>query len=298
MLRLSHPFGEMNERVKVAKSLIRRLFLRVAIVCVALYILAFSFCAVCQRRFIYVPPVFTPVQADQIAGAARLERWTNTVGQQLGWKRLSSKQPGSRQVLLLHGNAGCAIQCGRYADVLGQVAPVDVFIAEYPGYADHPGTPTEQGLYQAGEEAFQNLAPNSPVILIGESLGTGVATYLAGRHPNGVAGLVLLAPYNSLANVAQFHMPIFPVRLLVCDRFPSEDYLLPYHGPIAFLLAGKDPVIPEKFGRRLYDAYIGPKRLWEFPQGGHGTVMIQPANVWGEILEFLENESDNRKVKF
>jgi pimeloyl-ACP methyl ester carboxylesterase len=52
------------------------------------------------------------------------------------------------------------------------------------------------------------------------------------------------------------------------------------------LLAGADRVVPEKFGRRLYDHYDGPKKLWTFPDSDHGTVVLQPAAVWKEIVAF------------
>jgi pimeloyl-ACP methyl ester carboxylesterase len=52
------------------------------------------------------------------------------------------------------------------------------------------------------------------------------------------------------------------------------------------LVSGKDQVVPEKFGRRLYESYEGPKRLWEFPEGDHGTVMVQPPEIWGQIIDF------------
>ena len=123
---------------------------------------------------------------------------------------------------------------------------------------------------------------------MGESLGTGVAAYLAGTHPDKVAGVVLLGAYNRLTDVAQAHMPLLPVHLLLVDRFPSEDYLRNYHGPVGVLVAGQDQVVPEKFGRRLYDGYAGPKRLWEFPFGDHGTVMVQPPKVWEQIILFLQ----------
>ena len=80
-----------------------------------------------------------------------------------------------------------------------------------------------------------------------------------------------------------------PLRLLLRDRFPSEDYLRTYHGPVAMLVGGRDRVVPERFGRRLYDAYAGPKRLWEVPAGDHGTVMTQPPWVWKDIIEFCQS---------
>ena len=165
---------------------------------------------------------------------------------------------------------------------------MDVFIVEYPGYADRPGAPSERLLEESADEAFQSLKTNGPVYLVGESLGTGGACWLAGKHPDKIAGVVLLAPYNTLTDVAQEHMPLLPVHLLLVDRFPSEKYLRNYSGPIAVLVGGNDQVVPERFGRRLYDGYAGPKRLWEFPEGDHGMVMEQPPEIWKQIIDSLQ----------
>jgi pimeloyl-ACP methyl ester carboxylesterase len=225
---------------------------------------------------------------EQYAAEQRLVRWKNAVGEDIGWKRLSPVQPAQGQVLMLHGNACDAFQCGHYADSIQQAAPLDVYFVEYPGYENRPGHPTEAGLDKAADEAFQQLATNRPIYLLGESLGTGVATYLAGKHPSEVAGVVLFAPYNNLASVGQAHMAILPVGLILCDRFPSDKYLRNYHGPVAMLVGGRDNVVPERFGKRLFESYHGPKKLWEFPEGNHGTVMLQSPEVWAEIVEFWQ----------
>ncbi len=251
-----------------------------------LYLLACTVVAVFQRRLIYFPPVFTPGQVEQSGASERLERWTSPSGQPIGWKRLSPVQPAQGRVLVTHGNAGCAFQCGHYADAIQSAAALDIFIVEYPGYADRPGQPSERALCEAADEAFQLLSASGPVYLVGESLGTGVAAYLAGHYPDKVAGVALLAPYVRLADIAQSHVFIIPVHLLLRDRFPAQDHLGNYHGPVAVLVAGKDRVIPERFGHRLYDGYTGTKRLWEFPGCSHDTLMFQPTEIWREIITF------------
>jgi len=68
----------------------------------------------------------------------------------------------------------------------------------------------------------------------------------------------------------------------------AKQYRRSYRGPVAMLVSGKDRVVLEKFGRRLCDRYASPKRLWEFPQGNHGTVMEQPPPVWKQIIGFWQ----------
>src|SRR6266850_3537323 len=119
---------------------------RLLLLCAALYALACVGCAAWQRRMIYFPPVMSAGLAEQVGRRAGLERWTNASGQPVGWKRLSPTQPAKGRILVLHGNGGAAAWCSHYADVIQQVDAFDVFIVEFPGYADRPGKPTERTL--------------------------------------------------------------------------------------------------------------------------------------------------------
>jgi uncharacterized protein len=265
-----------------------KIFVRALKICAVLYLTVCVGCAALQRRMIYFPPSVNPTEVEQYAASQNLTRWTDSHGAPIGWKRLSPVQPAQGQVLITHGNACCAFECGHFVGAVQQAGAFDVYIVEYPGYENRPGKPTERGLYAAADEALALLPANHPTYVVGESLGTGVAAYLAGKHPTDIAGVVLFAPYNSLVDVGQAHMVILPVGLMLVDRYPSAEHLRTYHGPVAMLTGGHDWVVPEKFGRRLYDSYDGPKRLWEFPKGNHGTVMLQPPEVWKQIIEFLQ----------
>ena len=273
------------------KSAARRQLLRLSLL-TALVVLTAVGCASFQRHLIYFPPVFDPATAEQLGRAAGLERWVDLSGQPVGWKRASPVQPARGRILIVHGNAGAAVQCARYADVIQQAAALDVFILEYPGYGDRPGKPSECSLEKSAVDALKLLGGHGPVYVVGESLGNGVAAYLAGHCPDLVNGAVLLAPYSSLTDVAQAHVPYLLPRLILVDRYPAEKFLRNFHRPIAVLVGGKDGVVPAKFGRRLFDGYSGPKRLWEFPQADHGTVMLQTPETWRTIFAFLSKPGE------
>lgn len=261
---------------------------------VLLLLVVMAYSAIClllaieQRHLIYIPPRFTTEEADARARKAGLERWRDATGEAIGFKRLSSQQPASAQVLIVYGNASSATGCAHYAHEIQDVAALDVFILDYPGYEDRAGSPTEKNLYHAADQALQSMPTNLPTYVFGESLGTGVAAYLAGTQPNRIAGLILLSPYDGLASMAQYRYPIIPARYILKDRFPSADYLRNYHGPVAVVVDGRDVVVPEKFGKRLFEGYGGPKRLWEYPGGGHISIGEPPAKFWSEVLEFWQ----------
>jgi pimeloyl-ACP methyl ester carboxylesterase len=280
--------SQSSERSKPALGKRLRLPL---LICGGLYLAACVGCASLQRRLIFYPPVFTPQQVDDFARAARLERWRNPAGLAVGMKRLSPVQPAAGRVLIVYGNGSYSTACARYADAIQKAAALDVFILEYPGYADRPGAPSQDSLFRAADEGLRLLGTNGPLYLAGESLGTGVAAYLAGTYPDKVAGVVLFAPYNRLADVGQYHVPVLPVHWLLVDRFPSEDYLRQYHGPVFVFVGDKDRVVPEKFGRRLYDGYAGPKRIREIPGADHWTVTLRTEEDWKEIVDFWRGKS-------
>ena len=173
----------MSQSLQRSKPTLRKQCLRALLFSSALYLLACVGCASFQRQLIYFPPRLTSEQAYEFATSERLELWKSPSGKSLGWKRLSPTQPAQGQALILHGNACGAFQCAHYADAIQQAASFDVFILEYPGYGDRPGSPSEAALQKSAAEALGLLGTNAPVYCVGESLGTGVAAYLAGHYP-------------------------------------------------------------------------------------------------------------------
>lgn len=242
----------------------------------------------CQRRMIYFPTRMTEQQAIAIAANDALAPWRNPDNEIIGWK-YTRADLGAPALLLFHGNAGVAAQRGYFARGFGP--QWQVYIMEYPGYGPRAGRPSEQAFYQAAIAAFQQLQEEheGPIFVGGESLGTGVATHLAYQFPDHVAGLFLATPFNNLAAVARSHYPIFPVRWFLRDRFPSDKHLEHFRGPLAILLAEADEVVPSRFGKKLYDGFDGPKRMWIQEGMNHNTLNYHPTSAWwGEVIQFLE----------
>jgi pimeloyl-ACP methyl ester carboxylesterase len=280
----------MNELPnRPAPVVLSRLVKLLVLCCLPLYVLVCVLMAIFQRSFIYFPSVFSRQRVDEMAQRARLERWTNSSGQFIGMKRPSPRQPAEGSVMIMYGNGSTAIGCENYANDIQGVAAFDIFILEYPGYEDRPGRPSQSSIFSAADEAFLTIPANKPVYLVGESLGSGVASYLAGTYSNRIAGVVLISPFNSLADAAQGHYPMLPVFLLLGDRFPSEEYLRKYNGRVGITVGGKDTIVPEKLGYRLFHGYAGPKKLWSFADGGHCQIMEPPSTFWKEVVEFWRN---------
>ena len=101
-----------------------------------------------------------------------------------------------------------------------------------------------------------------------------------------MAAVLLIAPFDNLGDVAQYHMPIFPAKWMLWDQFPSAERLRNYHGRLAVLLDGQDTVVPNRFGKKLFESFTGPKRIWNVPNGAHTALPDQPEAWWTEVVAF------------
>lgn len=251
-----------------------------------IYVIVVALVAVFQRNLIYHPTRVTASVARQVAANVGLEEWRDGRGQLLGWKRGSRMASPIGRVLVLHGNAGWAIHRYDFTASLQGVAALEVYLLEYPGYGSRAGNPTQTSLYRAATEGLLALPTNLPVYVIGESLGTGPASYVAGTQSAKVSGVLLIAPFAELTLVAQWHYPWMPAHWVLRDTYPSAAYLRGYHGALAVWLAGEDTVVPREFGKELFSAYRGPKQLWEFPKAGHNTLTQRRPEDWERVVEF------------
>jgi hypothetical protein len=240
-----------------------------------------------QRRLIYFPTKLDARAAEQTAAKEGFQAWRNKAGEIIGWKLPANGAP-TGSVLVVHGNAGCALNRGYIAKPIHAAVSRDVYVLEYPGYGARGGSPSMKSLLAAGEEAFATLPGHLPIHLVSESLGAGVAAHLAKVHGDRVSGLMMFAPYNNLALVGQRHMPFLPVRLILRDRFNPAEWLKDYRGPVSIMLAGADEVIPSDFGRRLHGDYAGPKRLQVIEDAHHNDIAEQPPAFWKEVFSFWE----------
>jgi pimeloyl-ACP methyl ester carboxylesterase len=252
-----------------------------------------AFLALSQRSMIYFPSKNTPATLKREASAQGFEPWTNPDGETIGYRSLAApddpRLPAA--ILITHGNAGYALHRTDYATILRAAAPdraLSVYILEYPGYGARSGNPSQPGFLAAADEAVAQISQDQPLILLGESIGTGVATAAAAAHPDRITGLLLLTPFDSLANVAQHHYPLLPVRWIMRDQYPSEEWLEKYQGPIAIILAANDTIVPARYGQKLHDTYAGPKKLIVADQADHNDLLhTLPPSAWQEALQFL-----------
>jgi fermentation-respiration switch protein FrsA (DUF1100 family) len=101
-----------------------------------------------------------------------------------------------------------------------------------------------------------------------------------------ISGLILEAPFTSVAEVAQYHYSFIPAAALVRDRFDSLARIGQVKAPILVLHGERDRIVPARFGRALFDAAPEPKELWIAGEAGHENLVRYGA--FEAILGFLQ----------
>lgn len=159
-------------------------------------------------------------------------------------------------------------------------------LVDYRGYGASGGSPSEKALSADGLLWYDHVSKLSQRIFVfGRSLGTGVAVHVAAARP--VAGVVAIAPYDSLPAVGQHHYPLLPVGLLLRHRFDSAALAPQIRAPLLCLVAERDEVIPRARSRALYEAWGGEKRWIELQGAGHNSTDSAP-QFWDNIREFIK----------
>jgi len=192
---------------------------------------------------------------------------------------------GKKLVIYFQGNAGGldlrAERFGRLtADGTGVLALC------YRGYGGSTGSPSEAGLIRDALAAYDYAVARQPaarIVLWGESLGTGVAVALAAERD--VGGVILDAPFSSIAAVGAAAYPFAPVRWLIKDPFHSDRRIARVHAPLLIRHGEGDAVVPIRFGQRLFALANEPKRFERF--AGEGHVITDERGGMDSVRAFL-----------
>lgn len=180
--------------------------------------------------------------------------------------------PGRHVVIYFPGNGDTlAGSAGRFADITSD--GTGLVALSYRGYAGSSGQPSEQGLLEDAAAAYgfaAALYPASKIVLWGFSLGSGVAVALAAEHS--IGGMILEAPYTSIADIAASAFPYLPVRYLLKDQFYSDRRIVEVAAPLLVMHGVRDATIPMTFGEQLFALAREPKQFVRFGDGGHNDL--------------------------
>jgi len=221
------------------RSLIKRA-LRLAAIPIVVYAALVTVVYFLQRSMLFFPAHGAP--------STGLTPWSDgkrTVG-------YCREVPNARTVwLMMHGNAGQAADRDYALSRMSDQG--SLYVLEYPGYGLREGNPSMESMNRAASEAYQLLRTrnqNTPVCVLGESIGSGPACALAQEKvPPDM--IVLVVPFDSLVSVASRRFYFLPVGLLLRDAWNNVEALRHYAGPLEIFGATDDAIIPIEHARTL-----------------------------------------------
>lgn len=210
-----------------------------------------------------------------------------------GWYLPNGATARNAPALIYFG--GNAEEVSHLALEAGELRGVSLVLVNYRGYGRSTGRPGEQALFGDALAIYDHVAAMPGVdarriVVMGRSLGSGVATYLASRRP--VAAVVLVTPYDSMAAVGRTHYPFLLVGPLLKHPFDSVRRAPGIDAPMLAVIAGADTIIPPRHGEALVKAWRGPASSALFPAAGHNDIGLQPA-YWPAIRDFIRKAAVN-----
>ncbi|KFX71235.1 PhoP [Pseudomonas taeanensis MS-3] len=231
----------------------------------ALYLLACVALFVFQRSLIYFP------QPRAIATPATTLRLPVADAELLVSVR---PHEGPNALIYFGGNAeDVSLNLPEFAQAFPDHA---LYLLHYRSYGGSSGSPSEEAIQRDAVALFDRVHAAHPrTVVVGRSLGSGVAVRLASQRP--AARLILITPYNSLQEIAARQFPVFPVRWLLKDKFESWKYASRITVPTLLIAAEHDEVIPRASSERLYTHFApGVASLKVIPGKGHNSIAESP----------------------
>ncbi len=150
----------------------------------------------------------------------------------------------------------------------------DMIAFNYRGYVGSTGKPSEEALFHDALKIYDHYAKGRKVFVIGRSLGTCVATFLASKRV--VDGLILITPYDSILSLAQRKYPLFPVAVLLNHPFETTRYMPFVSAPIGIIEVENDGMIPRYHLEKLLEAMPCEPMHVVLTQTTHQKVLDDP----------------------
>lgn len=163
-----------------------------------------------------------------------------------------------------------------------------VIVYYYRGLGPSTGTLSECALVDDGLKILDWLCaktqlPTSSIVIIGRSLGSGIAVQVAGAR--NVAGMILISPFDSLVNVIRQRIRVFP-NFLLQDKFNSVKHISKVDCTILSITGARDTTIPTRLTKALFCQWDGNLTEHNVPEGRHRG-LLRYASVETAVARFL-----------
>ncbi len=253
-----------------------------------LYLVIIALVYVFQKKLIFFPQKL-PRTADHLTNDSTVESIKIHSGDAdylQGW--LCKKTTGDKLKIIIYFG-GNAEEVSHLISQSHQIKNRSLLLINYPGYGNSDGNPGEKEFFDASLKIYdyvmsRNDIDSSNIIVMGRSLGTAVATYLASKRK--VSGVILISPFASMSSVAKEHHPFLPVGLLLKHKFDSKKYAKNIRSPLLCIYGTDDTIIPSAHSKELIKYWGGKTECYELAGFDHNN-LLENEKAWNYINDFL-----------
>ncbi len=198
----------------------------------------------------------------------------------------------SRAILYFGGNAEPMAQSADY--IAGQFPEFTVFLMDYRGYGLSSGEASEEGLYSDALKLYDFVKKKHKYISVGgRSLGSAIAVYVASKRA--VEKLALITPFDSIVNVAQSRYPIYPIALLLRDKYDAASRVKDIKAKTLIVIAQNDEVMPQERTEALIKMFDANNlEVVTIKNRGHGDISSDEG-YYTMMQRFIKGKQDNEK---
>ena len=250
-----------------------------------LYIFVIIFLFFYQRKLLYHPSENNYLDENSLNHQIE-KKFIQSDNKLVSW--YFKKNSNFKTILFFHGNAG---KLDNRVYKLNELSKLDInyLIIAYRGFSGNKGYPTEEGLYEDAKFSKnwlnQNGIKDKDIILYGESLGTAVAVDLASKFK--FSGIILESPFTSMTKLAQKYYPIFPIKIILKDKYDTLSKIKKINSPILVLHGQMDTIVPFSMGVEIFENANNPKSKYFIKNDDH--MMEFDQNLVFAIDKFIKD---------
>ncbi len=192
-------------------------------------------------------------------------------------------------LLFCHGNAGNISHRVEIAEIFNKLN-LNVFIFDYRGYGRSQGTPSEKGLYQDAQAAYQYLLSRrdinkQTIVVYGKSIGANVAIDLASKVK--VAALISDGGFTSSYDMGKKLFPYLPIQWIITTKFDALAKIKDITIPKLIIHSKDDEIIPFRMGKKLFESAASPKEFYQMRGTHNEAIFMNRDEYTSNIDKFL-----------
>jgi hypothetical protein len=242
----------------------KKIFIKVLIVFVLVYLFFGLYLYIYQTNFVYFPSQQNFDNCPNFSESQKI----NINGTRAYFENISDKL-----IVFYHGNAGST--CDRYyLKNKFKKQGFSYLFVEYTGYSNDIKKTTKDWLIKDVEnmEDFLKTTDFKEIIIMGESLGTALATYHSSIRK--IDKLLLVSPFDRLAEIAQNNFGIYPIKLILKENYNNGNTIKKSMASKVQIIHGNiDNVIPIEQARKLFNKIeITNKKFVEIKGASHNDI--------------------------